>query len=118
MIVGIRACDRVGAAERDLVVVDDVSVGGVEGQGADDSVGLRVDGLAGEDIGEHDAVPVDGNRRPAIPITNVIPRNAVNGELLQLLIGNVDLRQSSVSILGKGRKQRYCPLWPVNNTGT
>jgi integrase/recombinase XerD len=34
-------------------------------------------------------------------------------EAVKLLIRDVDLRQSSVSILGKGRKQRYCPLWPV-----
>jgi len=29
-----------------------------------------------------------------------------------LTIGNVDAISSSVSVLGKGRKQRQCPLWP------
>lgn len=33
-------------------------------------------------------------------------------EAAQLTIGNVDFISSSVSILGKGRKQRQCPLWP------
>jgi len=34
-------------------------------------------------------------------------------EAAQLLIKDVDLRGASVNILGKGRKQRCCPLWPV-----
>lgn len=33
-------------------------------------------------------------------------------EAAQLTIGNVDSISSSVSIIGKGRKQRQCPLWP------
>jgi integrase/recombinase XerD len=33
-------------------------------------------------------------------------------EAAQLTIGDVDFVSSSVSILGKGRKQRHCPLWP------
>jgi site-specific recombinase XerD len=33
-------------------------------------------------------------------------------EAAQLTIGSVDFISSSVSILGKGRKQRHCPLWP------
>lgn len=32
-------------------------------------------------------------------------------EAAQLTIGNVNFISNSVSILGKGRKQRYCPLW-------
>jgi integrase/recombinase XerD len=32
-------------------------------------------------------------------------------EAAQLLIRDVDLQQSSVNILGKGRKRRSCPLW-------
>lgn len=34
-------------------------------------------------------------------------------EAAQLLIRDVDPASASVSIVGKGRKQRYCPLWPV-----
>lgn len=33
-------------------------------------------------------------------------------EAAHLTIGNVDAMSSSVSVLGKGRKQRRCPLWP------
>ena len=33
-------------------------------------------------------------------------------EAAQLTIADVDIRSNSVSILGKGRKQRQCPLWP------
>jgi integrase/recombinase XerD len=33
-------------------------------------------------------------------------------EAAQLIINNVDFNSSCVSILGKGRKQRLCPLWP------
>lgn len=33
-------------------------------------------------------------------------------EAAHLTIGDVDFISSSVSILGKGRKQRQCPLWP------
>jgi integrase/recombinase XerD len=33
-------------------------------------------------------------------------------EAAHLTIGNVDAISSSVSVLGKGRKQRQCPLWP------
>jgi integrase/recombinase XerD len=33
-------------------------------------------------------------------------------EAAQLTVGNVDFLSDSVSILGKGRKQRQCPLWP------
>lgn len=33
-------------------------------------------------------------------------------EAAQLTIRDVDFISSSVSILGKGRKQRHCPLWP------
>ena len=33
-------------------------------------------------------------------------------EAAQLTVGNVDFMSGSVSILGKGRKQRQCPLWP------
>ena len=33
-------------------------------------------------------------------------------EAAQLTIGHVDLLSGSVTILGKGRKQRQCPLWP------
>ncbi len=33
-------------------------------------------------------------------------------EAAHLTIGNVDFISSSVSIIGKGRKQRQCPLWP------
>ncbi len=33
-------------------------------------------------------------------------------EAAHLTIGNVDSISSSVSIMGKGRKQRQCPLWP------
>ena len=33
-------------------------------------------------------------------------------EAAQLTVGNVDFPSDSVSILGKGRKQRQCPLWP------
>jgi len=34
-------------------------------------------------------------------------------EAAQLLIRDVDTAAGSVGILGKGRKQRRCPLWPV-----
>lgn len=34
-------------------------------------------------------------------------------EAAQLTIGNLDLDAASVSIVGKGRKHRHCPLWPV-----
>ncbi len=34
-------------------------------------------------------------------------------EAAQLVIGDVDLHATSVRILGKGRKQRLCPLWPT-----
>jgi len=34
-------------------------------------------------------------------------------EAAQLRIKDVDLASSSVSIFGKGRRQRHCPLWPV-----
>lgn len=34
-------------------------------------------------------------------------------EAAQLLIRDVDTAAASVSILGKGRKRRQCPLWPV-----
>lgn len=34
-------------------------------------------------------------------------------EAAQLLIGDIDIVARSVSILGKGRKRRQCPLWPV-----
>jgi integrase/recombinase XerD len=34
-------------------------------------------------------------------------------EAAQLLIRDVDIAAASVSILGKGRKRRHCPLWPV-----
>jgi integrase/recombinase XerD len=34
-------------------------------------------------------------------------------EAAQLTIGNLDLDAASVSIIGKGRKHRTCPLWPV-----
>ena len=34
-------------------------------------------------------------------------------EAAQLTIGNLDLDAASVSIVGKGRKHRTCPLWPV-----
>ena len=34
-------------------------------------------------------------------------------EAAQLTISNVDISAASVSILGKGRKQRHCPLWPA-----
>lgn len=34
-------------------------------------------------------------------------------EAAQLLIGDIDGVAHSVSILGKGRKRRQCPLWPV-----
>lgn len=34
-------------------------------------------------------------------------------EAAQLTIGNLDLDAASVSIIGKGRKQRHCPLWLV-----
>ena len=33
-------------------------------------------------------------------------------EAAQLTIGDVDFIANSVRILGKGRKQRHCPLWP------
>ena len=33
-------------------------------------------------------------------------------EAAQLTIGRIDVHSSSVSILGKGRKQRLCLLWP------
>lgn len=33
-------------------------------------------------------------------------------EAAQLTINNVDIGSASVTILGKGRKQRHCPLWP------
>ncbi len=33
-------------------------------------------------------------------------------EAAQLTVGNVDFMSGSVSVLGKGRKQRQCPLWP------
>lgn len=33
-------------------------------------------------------------------------------EAVRLTIGDVDSPSSSVSILGKGKKQRQCPLWP------
>lgn len=33
-------------------------------------------------------------------------------EAAQLTIGRIDFHSSSVSILGKGRKQRLCLLWP------
>jgi len=33
-------------------------------------------------------------------------------EAAHLTIGNVDVISSSVSVLGKGRKRRQCPLWP------
>src|SRR5690606_4943918 len=33
-------------------------------------------------------------------------------EAAQLLIRDVDIAGASVSILGKGRKRRRCPLWP------
>jgi site-specific recombinase XerD len=33
-------------------------------------------------------------------------------EAAQLTVGDIDLMSGSVSILGKGRKQRQCPLWP------
>lgn len=34
-------------------------------------------------------------------------------EAAQLTIGSLDLEAASVSIIGKGRKHRHCPLWPV-----
>jgi integrase/recombinase XerD len=33
-------------------------------------------------------------------------------EAAQLTIANLNLDAASVSIVGKGRKQRHCPLWP------
>ena len=33
-------------------------------------------------------------------------------EAAQLTVGNIDMMTCSVTILGKGRKQRQCPLWP------
>ena len=37
-------------------------------------------------------------------------------EAAHLKIGNVDFQSNSVSIVGKGRKQRQCPLWPATVT--
>lgn len=34
-------------------------------------------------------------------------------EASELLVGDLDLDQASVNILGKGRKRRQCPLWPA-----
>lgn len=34
-------------------------------------------------------------------------------EAAQLTIGNLDFDAASVSIVGKGRRHRHCPLWPV-----
>ena len=34
-------------------------------------------------------------------------------EAAQLTIGNLDLDGACVNIVGKGRKHRHCPLWPV-----
>ena len=34
-------------------------------------------------------------------------------EAAQLLVRDVDLQGLSVRIIGKGRKQRLCPLWPT-----
>jgi len=34
-------------------------------------------------------------------------------EAAQLLIGDLNFSSSSVRILGKGRKERHCPLWPT-----
>jgi len=34
-------------------------------------------------------------------------------EAAQLLIGDLNFPASSVRILGKGRKERHCPLWPT-----
>ena len=34
-------------------------------------------------------------------------------EAAQLTIGNLDFDAASVSIIGKGRRHRHCPLWPV-----
>jgi len=34
-------------------------------------------------------------------------------EASQLLIGDLNFPSSSVRILGKGRKERHCPLWPT-----
>lgn len=34
-------------------------------------------------------------------------------EVAQLTIGDVDIASASVRIIGKGRKQRQCPLWPA-----
>lgn len=34
-------------------------------------------------------------------------------EAAQLLIGDLNFPSSSVRILGKGRKERHCPLWPT-----
>jgi integrase/recombinase XerD len=33
-------------------------------------------------------------------------------EAAQLLVGDLNFPSSSVKILGKGRKERHCPLWP------
>jgi site-specific recombinase XerD len=37
-------------------------------------------------------------------------------EAAHLTIGNIDFHSSSVRIVGKGRKQRQCPLWPATIT--
>jgi integrase/recombinase XerD len=34
-------------------------------------------------------------------------------EAAQLVVGDVDLDAANVRIVGKGRKQRHCPLWPA-----
>jgi integrase/recombinase XerD len=55
----------------------------------------------------------DQGRRDHAMLLFLYNSGARADEAAQLLIKDVDAAAASVRILGKGRKQRLCPLWPV-----